>query len=86
MEKRVKWPGRGTGHPLPSSAKATNWMEIYVRLASVRAQACHGRPLPLLVYRPTEVSTYVTENRLRLRYKDESGITVRVKIGVVTAI
>jgi len=61
-------------------------MEIYVRLASVRAKACHGRPLPLLVYRPTEVSTCVTESRLRLRYKDESGITVPVKIGVVTVI
>jgi hypothetical protein len=82
----VKRPGPGTGHPPPCSAKAANWVEIYVRLASVRAQAFHGRPLPLLVYRPTEVSTYVTENRLRLRYKDESGSTVQVKIGVDKAI
>ena len=49
----------------------------------MRAQACQRRPLPLLVY--TEVSTYVTENRLRLRYRDESGSTVPVKIGVVIA-
>jgi hypothetical protein len=78
-EKTAKRPGRGAGHPPPSRAEAANWVEIYIRIASVRAQAYHGRPLH--VY--TEVSTYVRENRLRLRYKDESSSTVKVKIGVV---
>ena len=38
----VDRPGCGDDHPPPSSCEVANRLELYFRLPSVPAQACHG--------------------------------------------
>jgi hypothetical protein len=43
----VKWSGRGSDSPSPSSAELVNGLEIYLRLLSVPASAFNGGDLYL---------------------------------------